>query len=91
MISYKFTLAAEEDLRGIWHYSHKTWGTNQAERYLDQIETCCKAISDGRHDRSPTMPCLTMCESTVASITTSSGSQGMCQSSSQSFTNVWAS
>ncbi|MBF9052210.1 type II toxin-antitoxin system RelE/ParE family toxin [Roseobacter sp. HKCCD9010] len=45
-------------MRGIWHYSHKTWGTDQAERYLDQIETCCKAISDGgtrskSHDALP--------------------------------------
>ena len=48
MKSYALTLAAEEDLRGIWRYSHETWGLDQADRYLDQIEACCEAIGDGR-------------------------------------------
>lgn len=41
MKSYDLTLAAEEDLRGIWEYSCETWGIDQADRYLDQIEACC--------------------------------------------------
>ncbi len=44
MSSYDLTLAAEEDLRGIWRYTYETWGADQAEKYLDQIEACCTAI-----------------------------------------------
>ena len=48
MKSYDLTLAAEEDLRGIWSYTFDTWGSDQADRYLDQIEACCEAIGNGR-------------------------------------------
>ena len=41
---YDLTLAAEEDLRGIWLYTCKTWGFEQAERYFDRIEACCEAV-----------------------------------------------
>lgn len=47
MPSYDLTLAAEEDLRGIWRYTYETWGLDQAEKYLDQIEACCAAIGEG--------------------------------------------
>ena len=47
MKSYDLTLAAEEDLRGIWDYTSGRWGLDQADTYLDQIEACCEAISDG--------------------------------------------
>ncbi|WCR12273.1 type II toxin-antitoxin system RelE/ParE family toxin [Paracoccus stylophorae] len=46
MKSYDLTRAAEEDLRGIWEYSCETWGIDQADRYLDQIEACCEAIGN---------------------------------------------
>ena len=48
MRAYDLTLAAEEDLRGIWLYSCRTWGAEQADRYLDLIETCCDAVGRGR-------------------------------------------
>lgn len=48
MPSYDLTLAAETDLRDIWRYTYKTWGFDQAEKYFDQIETCCDAVGDGR-------------------------------------------
>ena len=48
MAGYDLTLAAEGDLRAIWTYTDKTWGADQADRYLDQIEACCGAIASGR-------------------------------------------
>ena len=46
MPTYDITLAAETDLRGIWRYTYDTWGFDQAEKYFDQIEACCKAVGD---------------------------------------------
>ena len=37
MASYDLTLAAEEDLRDIWRYTLETWGSEQADKYLDQL------------------------------------------------------
>ena len=54
MQSYDLTLAAEEDLRGIWRYTYETWGFDQAETYFDRIEACCEAIGD-RNTRSKTL------------------------------------
>ncbi|WP_424930696.1 type II toxin-antitoxin system RelE/ParE family toxin [Amaricoccus tamworthensis] len=48
MKTYDLTLAAEEDLREIWHYTYETWGLDQAEKYFDQIEACCEAVGEGR-------------------------------------------
>lgn len=48
MQSYDLTLAAEEDLLGIWRYTYKKWGFDQAETYFDQIESCCEALNDRR-------------------------------------------
>ncbi|RFC61843.1 type II toxin-antitoxin system RelE/ParE family toxin [Fulvimarina endophytica] len=48
MRSYELTLAAEEDLRGIWRYTQETWGLDHAETYFDRIEACCEAVGDGR-------------------------------------------
>jgi toxin ParE1/3/4 len=44
MPSYELTLAAEEDLRGIWRYTFETWGPEQADKYLDQLEDCFDSI-----------------------------------------------
>ena len=48
MRTYELTLAAEQDLRGIWRYTQETWGLDQAETYFDRIEACCEAVGDGR-------------------------------------------
>ena len=48
MAEYDLTLGAEDDLRAIWIYTFETWGADQADRYLDQIESCCHAIGAGR-------------------------------------------
>ena len=54
MKPYELTLAAEDDLRGIWQYTDDTWGLDQAETYFDKIEACCDAVGDKRA-RSKTM------------------------------------
>ena len=54
MQSYDLTLAAEEDLRGIWLYTNERWGFDQAETYFGQIEACCQAVGD-KHARSKTL------------------------------------
>ncbi len=48
MNSYALTLAAEDDLRGIWRYTYETWGLDQAETYFDQIEACCDVVGHRR-------------------------------------------
>lgn len=53
MANYQLTLAAEDDLRGIWRYTYDKWGPEQADMYLDQIGDCLDAIGLGRvHSRS---------------------------------------
>lgn len=48
MPSCDLTLAAEEDLRGIWRYTFVTWGPEQADKYLDQLGDCFDAIGSRR-------------------------------------------
>lgn len=67
MPGYQITLAAEEDLRGIWRYTLDTWGPDQADKYLDQIEDCLDAIGVGRvrsrsFHRLPDGVCLHRCQ-----------------------------
>ena len=45
---YNLTLAAEEDLLGIWRDTFDKWGFKQAENYFDQIEACCEAVGNGQ-------------------------------------------
>lgn len=37
---------AEQDLKGIWHYSYEQWGETQATRYLEQLEQDMKRLVD---------------------------------------------
>ena len=36
---------AEQDLLNIWLYTFENWGTNQADKYLDQIDNALKNIA----------------------------------------------
>ena len=47
MRDFDLTLAAEEDLTGIWLHTHETWGLDQADKYFDLIVTCCEAVGRG--------------------------------------------
>jgi toxin ParE1/3/4 len=35
MAEYRLSPAAERDLEGIWKYTRREWGLDQAERYTD--------------------------------------------------------
>lgn len=67
MQSYDLTLAAEEDLRGIWLYTYETHGFDQAETYFSQIEACCENVGDGTArsktlDGLPNAVCIHRCQ-----------------------------
>ena len=47
MQTIDLTTAAEEDLTGLWLYTHDRWGFDQAEKYYNQIVLCCEAIGSG--------------------------------------------
>lgn len=38
-MSYRLSKSAENDLSGIWDYTAHTWGENQAESYLNRLES----------------------------------------------------
>jgi len=68
MTGYQITLAAEDDLRGIWRYNFDTWGPEQADTYQDQLKNCFDAIRNRRAPpRSlPQLPdevCIHRCQS----------------------------
>lgn len=48
-----FSPAAEADIDGMWDYSAKTWGPDQADRYTDEIRDACLALA---HDRKQGRP-----------------------------------
>jgi toxin ParE1/3/4 len=37
---------AESDLTGIWQYSFEEWGADQADRYLDELDSNIKLLAD---------------------------------------------
>ena len=39
MAEYRLTPAAERDLEKIWRYTQKTWGIEQAGRYIDTLNS----------------------------------------------------
>lgn len=38
MPEYRLTRLADADIVGIWQYTYQTWGKQQADRYLRQLE-----------------------------------------------------
>ncbi|MEP7303888.1 MAG: type II toxin-antitoxin system RelE/ParE family toxin [Acidobacteriota bacterium] len=40
--------AARIDLAGIWDYTVKRWGVEQAERYIRELTDACQALTDER-------------------------------------------
>ena len=47
MADFRLTRNAERDLLEIWRYSCNTWSEQQANRYLDELEACCREIGVG--------------------------------------------
>jgi toxin ParE1/3/4 len=67
MPSHELTLAAEEDLRGIWRYTSETWGPEQADKDLGQLRDCFDAIGSRRTPprslpRLPEEVCIHRCQ-----------------------------
>lgn len=44
MLKLSITPKAESDLTGIWLYTCKEWGVEQADKYLDELETSMKQL-----------------------------------------------
>jgi toxin ParE1/3/4 len=48
MRRYVLSPRAHADLSGIWDYTAKHWGVDQAERYVRQIVAACADLAGGR-------------------------------------------
>jgi toxin ParE1/3/4 len=46
MTRYRLTLEAREDLIQIWNYTDEKWGTAQADRYVEGLESCFASLDD---------------------------------------------
>jgi toxin ParE1/3/4 len=42
----RFSTGAEADLLRIGAYTLRTWGEDQAIRYIIELETCCRMLAD---------------------------------------------
>jgi toxin ParE1/3/4 len=46
MTRYRLTPKARADLSHIWHNTQETWGSDQAERYLREIEQALERLGE---------------------------------------------
>ncbi len=46
MAPYRLSRLAEADLLDIATYTKHTWGQDQAIRYVDDLEACCRKLAD---------------------------------------------
>ena len=46
MATVRFSRRAEAELLSIGAYTLRTWGEDQAIRYVDDLETCCQMLAD---------------------------------------------
>lgn len=46
MASVRYSRQAEDDLLDIGRYTLETWGAEQADRYLSEIEACCQRLAE---------------------------------------------
>jgi toxin ParE1/3/4 len=46
MAEYRLSPAAERDLEGIWKYTRREWGLEQAERYTDLLTAAFQVLSE---------------------------------------------
>jgi toxin ParE1/3/4 len=44
--AFRFSRRAEADLLGIGAHTLRTWGEDQAIRYLDDLEVCCQMLAE---------------------------------------------
>jgi toxin ParE1/3/4 len=43
---FRFSHRAEADLLSIGAHTLRTWGADQAIRYIDDLEECCQMLAD---------------------------------------------
>lgn len=46
MAACRFSRLAESDLIGIANYTLRTWGEDQTAKYIDDLEACCRRLTD---------------------------------------------
>jgi toxin ParE1/3/4 len=46
MPEYRLSPAAERDLEGIWKYTRREWGLEQAERYTDLLSAAFQVLAE---------------------------------------------
>ena len=46
MAVFRFSRRAEADLTNIGLYTLRTWGEDQAVRYIAELEACCQMLAD---------------------------------------------
>jgi toxin ParE1/3/4 len=46
MAEYRLSLAAESDMEGIWRYTRKQWGIEQAHRYTDTLTAAFEELAE---------------------------------------------
>lgn len=46
MAEYRLSPAAESDVEGIWRYTRKQWGIEQAQRYTDTLTAAFQELAD---------------------------------------------
>ena len=46
MALFRFSRSAEADLLAIGAHTLRTWGEEQAVRYIDGLEACCQMLAD---------------------------------------------
>ena len=46
LAAFRLSRRAEADLLDIGNYTLRTWGEEQAIRYVDELETCCQMLAD---------------------------------------------
>jgi toxin ParE1/3/4 len=45
MAEYRLSPAAESDMEGIWRYTHRQWGIEQAQRYTDTLTAAFQELA----------------------------------------------
>jgi toxin ParE1/3/4 len=51
--TFRLSRLAEADLTDIGAYTLQTWGADQALRYIDGLETCCRQLADNPQSGRP--------------------------------------
>jgi toxin ParE1/3/4 len=46
MAEYRLSPAAERDLEGLWKYTRRVWGIEQAERYTDLLTAAFQVLAE---------------------------------------------